>query len=133
MVEVYLKEGKLKNWLAVCDVDNTLSAGLALGLLLPQLSDEPWKGKETNYEEIRNKYKKKGYANVVPHLVIWNMIKPEYSAGHCREPEPGVTLLSGFSYKLLEFFLKNDGDIGPNHDLESAVSAPAYQILAVVD
>ncbi|KAM1031814.1 hypothetical protein ACFX2I_035459 [Malus domestica] len=45
MVEVYLKEGKLKNWLAVCDVDNTLSAGLALGLLLPQLSDEPWKGK----------------------------------------------------------------------------------------
>ncbi|CAN6545176.1 unnamed protein product [Malus baccata var. baccata] len=149
MVEVYLKEGKLKNWLAVCDVDNTLSAGLALGLLLPQLSDEPWKGKtlmksqdwtadfgkvfDTNYEEIRNKYKKKGYADVVPHLVIWNMIKPEYSAGHCREPEPGVTLLSGFSYKLLEFFLKNDGDIGPNHDLESAVSAPAYQILAVVD
>ncbi|TQE03458.1 hypothetical protein C1H46_010938 [Malus baccata] len=88
---------------------------------------------ETNYEEIRNKYKEKGYGDVVPHLVIWNMIKPEYSAGHCREPEPGVTLLSGLSYKLLEFFLKNDGDIGPNHDLESAVSAPAYQTLAVVD
>ncbi|KAM1792457.1 hypothetical protein FF2_035916 [Malus domestica] len=40
MVKVYLKQGKLKNWLAVCDVDNSLSAGLALGLLLPQLSDE---------------------------------------------------------------------------------------------
>ncbi|KAM1045234.1 hypothetical protein EV1_035864 [Malus domestica] len=191
IVEVYSKQGKLKNWLAVCDVDTTLSAGLALGLFLPQLSDEPWKGKvvaysknprlhsiqgedlnsrakfiqtliksqdwtadfgkvfdvileeavnanlkpdkmvkkvlalttckhfltgsnfsfwgETNYKEIRNKYKEKG------------------------EPEPGVTLLSGFSYKLLEFFFENDGDIGPNHVMEAAVSAPAYQTLAVVD
>ncbi|XP_050147234.1 uncharacterized protein LOC126622473 [Malus sylvestris] len=215
IVEVYSKQGKLKNWLAVCDVDTTLSAGLALGLFLPQLSDEPWKGKvvaysknprlhsiqgedlnsrakfmqtliksqdwtadfgkvfdvileeavnanlkpdkmvkkvlalttykhfltgsnfsfwgETNYKEIWNKYKEKGYGEVVPHLVIWNMIKPEYSAGHCREPEPGVTLLSGFSYKLLEFFFENDGDIGPNHVVEAAVSAPAYQTLAVVD
>ncbi|KAM1031815.1 hypothetical protein ACFX2I_035459 [Malus domestica] len=131
MVEVYLKEGKLKNWLAVCDVDNTLSAGLALGLLLPQLSDEPWKGKTL----IKSQDWTADFGKVfdVIQEVIWNMIKPEYSAGHCREPEPGVTLLSGFSYKLLEFFLKNDGDIGPNHDLESAVSAPAYQILAVVD
>ncbi|KAM1688617.1 hypothetical protein FF2_035869 [Malus domestica] len=51
MVEVYLKQGKLKNWLAVCDVDNTLSVGLALGLLLPQLSDEPWKGKVVAYSK----------------------------------------------------------------------------------
>ncbi|KAM2042791.1 hypothetical protein PS1_036530 [Malus domestica] len=61
------------------------------------------------------------------------MIKPEYSAGHCREPEPRVTLLSRFSYKLLESFFENYGDIGPNHVIEAAVSAPAYQTLAVVD
>ncbi|KAM1792450.1 hypothetical protein PS1_036545 [Malus domestica] len=51
IVEVYSKQGKLKNWLAVCDVDTTLSAGLALGLFLPQLSDESWKGKVVAYNK----------------------------------------------------------------------------------
>ncbi|KAM2042773.1 hypothetical protein ACFX16_036429 [Malus domestica] len=41
----YIKESIRIGWL--CDVDNTLSASLALGLLLLQLSDEPWKGKVT--------------------------------------------------------------------------------------
>ncbi|CAN6545926.1 unnamed protein product [Malus baccata var. baccata] len=37
MVEVYSKQGKLKNWLAVCDVDTTF--------------DEPWKGKVVAYSK----------------------------------------------------------------------------------
>ncbi|KAM1484557.1 hypothetical protein TB2_035681 [Malus domestica] len=38
----YINGSRRIGWL--CDVDNTLSASLALGLLLLQLSDEPWKG-----------------------------------------------------------------------------------------
>ncbi|KAB2637011.1 hypothetical protein D8674_027545 [Pyrus ussuriensis x Pyrus communis] len=160
MVEVYSKQGKLKNWLAtlIKSQDWTADFGKVFDVILEEAVNANLKPDkkvkkalalttykhfltgsnfsfwgETNYEEIRNKHKEKGYGDVVPHLVIWNMIKPEYSAGHCREPEPGVTLLSGFSYKLLESFFENDGDISPNHVMEAAVSAPAYQTLAVVD
>ncbi|ONI08354.1 hypothetical protein PRUPE_5G173400 [Prunus persica] len=53
MVEdVYSKQGKFKNWLAVCDVhpkfmddEVSLEVSIALGLLLSELSEEPWKGK----------------------------------------------------------------------------------------
>ncbi|KAI5329812.1 hypothetical protein L3X38_029209 [Prunus dulcis] len=53
MVEdVYSKQGKFKNWLAVCDVhlkfmddEDSLEVSIALGLLLSELSEEPWKGK----------------------------------------------------------------------------------------
>ncbi|KAL6175652.1 hypothetical protein ACLB2K_052291 [Fragaria x ananassa] len=50
MVEDMLKLGKMKNCLAVCDVSRSMSGNpmevcVALGLLVSELCDEPWKGK----------------------------------------------------------------------------------------
>ncbi|KAL9245121.1 hypothetical protein vseg_018809 [Gypsophila vaccaria] len=50
MVEDMSKEGKLSNCIAVCDVSGSMSGTpmevcVALGLLLSELSEEPWKGK----------------------------------------------------------------------------------------
>ncbi|PWA53663.1 hypothetical protein CTI12_AA442970 [Artemisia annua] len=49
MVNDLLKEGKLKNCIAVCDVSGSMSGTpmevcVALGLLVSELSEEPWKG-----------------------------------------------------------------------------------------
>ncbi|KAK2373876.1 hypothetical protein QL285_074880 [Trifolium repens] len=54
MVDDLLKKGKMRNCLAVCDVSRSMNGSLngasmqvsvALGLLVSELSDEPWKGK----------------------------------------------------------------------------------------
>ncbi|KAL6144819.1 hypothetical protein ACLB2K_055509 [Fragaria x ananassa] len=50
MVEDMLKLGKMKNCLAVCDVSGSMSGEpmevcVALGLLVSELCDQPWKGK----------------------------------------------------------------------------------------
>nr|GEX90574.1 hypothetical protein [Tanacetum cinerariifolium] len=49
MVDDLLKEGKLTNCIAVCDVSGSMSGTpmevcVALGLLVSELSEEPWKG-----------------------------------------------------------------------------------------
>ncbi|XP_050225383.1 uncharacterized protein LOC126674893, partial [Mercurialis annua] len=50
MVDDLLKKGKLKNCMAVCDVSGSMAGtpmevSVALGVLVSELSDEPWKGK----------------------------------------------------------------------------------------
>lgn len=50
MVDDMLKKGKMKNTLAVCDVSGSMygipmEVSVALGLLVSELSEEPWKGK----------------------------------------------------------------------------------------
>ncbi|XP_068304773.1 uncharacterized protein [Pyrus communis] len=50
MVDDLLKQGKMKNCLAVCDVSGSMNGtpmevSVALGLLVSELIDEPWKGK----------------------------------------------------------------------------------------
>ncbi|CAI0457895.1 unnamed protein product [Linum tenue] len=50
------KKGKLSNCLAVCDVSGSMSGTpmevcVALGLLVSELSEEPWKGKVITFSE----------------------------------------------------------------------------------
>ncbi|KAK2427140.1 hypothetical protein QL285_025739 [Trifolium repens] len=50
MVDDLLKKGKMRNCLAVCDVSGSMcgipmKVSVALGLLVSELCDEPWKGK----------------------------------------------------------------------------------------
>ncbi|KAK7307046.1 hypothetical protein VNO77_39760 [Canavalia gladiata] len=50
MVEDMLKKGKMRNCLAVCDVSGSMNGipmevSVALGLLVSELCEEPWKGK----------------------------------------------------------------------------------------
>lgn len=56
MVDDMVKEGKLKNCLAVCDVSGSMfgipmEVSVALGLLVSELSEEPWKGKVITFSE----------------------------------------------------------------------------------
>lgn len=235
MVEDMLKQGKMKNCLAVCDVSGSMCGTpmevcVALGLLLSELSGEPWKGKvitfshdpqlhliqgddlsskcefirrmewgsntdfqkvfdlllevavngnlkpehmikrifvfsdmefdeasassfwyprrwgwdtgsgreesgkwETDYEVIQRKFEEKGYGDVVPQIVFWNL-------RHSRSTpvsgsQKGVALLSGFSKNLMKLFLDEDGeiDISPDRIMEEAISGELYQKLVVID
>ncbi|PQP91738.1 hypothetical protein Pyn_06224 [Prunus yedoensis var. nudiflora] len=47
--------------------------------------------------------------------------------------QPGLTVLTGFSNKLFKLFLENDGEFGPEHVMEVAISGDEFQSLAVVD
>ncbi|CAI0457890.1 unnamed protein product [Linum tenue] len=56
VVEDMSKKGKLSNCLAVCDVSGSMSGTpmevcVALGLLVSELSEEPWKGKVITFSE----------------------------------------------------------------------------------
>jgi hypothetical protein len=56
MVDDLLKKGKMRNCLAVCDVSGSMNGipmevSVALGLLVSELSDEPWKGKVITFSE----------------------------------------------------------------------------------
>ncbi|PQQ00324.1 uncharacterized protein Pyn_14586 [Prunus yedoensis var. nudiflora] len=49
MDDVYKKQGRLNNCLAVCDAGASMS--VALGLFVSQLSQGPWEGKVVNYSQ----------------------------------------------------------------------------------
>ncbi|KAK3190317.1 hypothetical protein Dsin_029878 [Dipteronia sinensis] len=56
LVEDVSKKGKLKNCMAVCDVSGSMSGipmevCVALGILVSELSEEPWKGKVITFSE----------------------------------------------------------------------------------
>ncbi|MCI50746.1 plant/T31B5-30 protein, partial [Trifolium medium] len=56
IVDDLLKKGKMRNCLAVCDVSWSMygipmEVSVALGLLVSELSDEPWKGKVITFSE----------------------------------------------------------------------------------
>ncbi|OIW16581.1 hypothetical protein TanjilG_02787 [Lupinus angustifolius] len=56
MVDDLLKKGKMKNCIAVCDVSGSMcgdpmEVSVALGLLVSELSVEPWKGKVITFSE----------------------------------------------------------------------------------
>ncbi|PON98699.1 hypothetical protein TorRG33x02_055990 [Trema orientale] len=56
MVEDLSKKGKLSNCIAVCDVSGSMSGipmevSVALGLLVSELSEEPWKGKVITFSQ----------------------------------------------------------------------------------
>ncbi|TXG72301.1 hypothetical protein EZV62_000880 [Acer yangbiense] len=69
MVEDVSKKGKLKNCMAVCDVSGSMSGipmevCVALGILVSELSEEPWKGKVITFS-----------ANPQLHLVEGDSLK----------------------------------------------------------
>ncbi|CAA7039903.1 unnamed protein product [Microthlaspi erraticum] len=93
-------------------------------------------GWETDYQAIARKFREKGYGDVVPEIVFWNL-------RHSRStPVPasqkGVALVSGFSKNIMKMFLDNDGQVdsvmmGPMAVMESAISGEEYTKLVVID
>ncbi|VVA21287.1 PREDICTED: LOW QUALITY PROTEIN [Prunus dulcis] len=80
------------------------------------------------YNDIKSKFEDKGYGNVHWNLSEYNKNKPLIPY-----KQPGLTVLTGFSNKLLKLFLENDGEFGPEHVMEVAISGDEFQSLAVVD
>ncbi|PQQ00328.1 uncharacterized protein Pyn_14590 [Prunus yedoensis var. nudiflora] len=73
MVEdVYKKQGRLNNCLAVCDAGASVS--VALGLFVSELSQGPWEGKVVNYSQ-----------NPQLHLVRGEDLKSKFSFMHSLE------------------------------------------------
>ncbi|BFG38456.1 hypothetical protein CerSpe_247300 [Prunus speciosa] len=90
--------------------------------------DRCWK---TDYEAIQRKFKDNGYGDVVPQIVFWNVSNVIPTS--VRSIQQGVAMLCGFNTNLIKSFLDNDGEIGPDHVMEAAISDPGYQNLVVVD
>ncbi|BFG19794.1 hypothetical protein CerSpe_060680 [Prunus speciosa] len=88
---------------------------------------------ECIYNNIKSKFGDKGYGNVVPHFVLWNLSEYNKNKPVIPYKQPGLTVLTGFSNKLLKLFLENDGEFGPEHIMEVAISGDEFQSLAVVD
>lgn len=86
---------------------------------------------ESDYEAIQNKYKEKGYGDAVPQIVFWELEAWGTPVVPCRGP--GVATLGCFSNKLFKLFLDNNGELGPHHVMEAAISGKEYQNLVVVD
>lgn len=80
---------------------------------------------ESEYEAIQNKYKEKGYGDAVPQNKFWELEAWGTPVVPCRGP--------GFSNKLFKLFLDNNGEFGPHHAMEAAISSKEYQNLVVVD
>lgn len=65
MVQDLLEKGKLKNCIAVCDVSGSMSGTpmdvcVALGMLISELSEEPWKGRVITFSDNPQLHKIQG-------------------------------------------------------------------------
>ncbi|CAH2072869.1 unnamed protein product [Thlaspi arvense] len=89
------------------------------------------KGWETDYQAIARKYRKKGYGDVVPEIVFWNLRHSRSTP--VTASEKGVALVSGFSKNLIKMFLDNDGEIDPMKIMEAVISGAEYNKLVVID
>ncbi|MBA0762195.1 hypothetical protein Gotri_024737 [Gossypium trilobum] len=93
-----------------------------------QASMSPW---ETDYGVIVKKFTQRGYGDVIPQIVFWNLRHSR--ATPVPATQKGVALVSGFSKNLLKMFLDEDGDINPVAVMEAAISGEEYQKLVVLD
>ncbi|KAM1564722.1 hypothetical protein COP2_040233 [Malus domestica] len=86
----------------------------------------------TDYEAIQRKFKEKGYGDVVPHIVFWDLTGDKYvPVAWCTQH--GVTAMRGYSKDFVECFLDNDGVVGPDQVMEAVISDEQFQNLVVVD
>ncbi|XP_014519392.1 uncharacterized protein LOC106776448 [Vigna radiata var. radiata] len=93
-----------------------------------QASTNPW---ETDYQAITRKFGEKGFGDVVPQMIFWNL--RDSKATPVPATQKGVALLSGFSKNLLTLFLDKEGELNSVETMEAAISGSEYQKLAVLD
>jgi len=93
-----------------------------------QASCSPW---ETDYQIIARKFTEKGYGNVIPEIVFWNL--RDSRATPVPGTQKGVALVSGFSKNLMKLFLDGDGEISPEAVMKEAIAGEEYQKLVVLD
>ncbi|KAK3026312.1 hypothetical protein RJ639_041000 [Escallonia herrerae] len=84
MVDDLGKKGKLKNCLAIYDVSDKMAGAplevfVAVGLLISELSEEPWKGKLITFSEKPRLISVEEYKN---------LIEQHFSKLHGKAPWP---------------------------------------------
>ncbi|KAK9090030.1 hypothetical protein Sjap_023207 [Stephania japonica] len=141
MVEDLSKKGKLKNCIAVCYASGSMSGTpmnvcIALGLLTPFLSEDPWKNKvitfsqdpqlhpiqgdnlKSNVESIKrmswemNTDFQKVFDLILKVAVNWNL--RDSNATPVIAVQKGVALVSGFSKNMLKLFMEEGRDLNPD-------------------
>ncbi|PKI71405.1 hypothetical protein CRG98_008184 [Punica granatum] len=145
MVDDMLKAGKLKNCIVVCDVSCSMrgipiEVSVALGILVSELSKDPWKGKVITFGESPQLHLIEGDDQATKTKFVRNMdweATPTSRRDSRLTPvcmdQDGVALVSGFSKNLLKMFLNNDGQINQDSVMLDAISGEEYQKLVVVD
>ncbi|KAF3330370.1 hypothetical protein FCM35_KLT03724 [Carex littledalei] len=88
----------------------------------------PW---ETDYEVICQKFATRGYRDVVPEIVFWNL--RDSRSTPVKANQKGVALVSGFSKNLLKLFLDGKSAPTPEEVMMEAISGDEYQKLVVFD
>ncbi|KAK6781028.1 hypothetical protein RDI58_023212 [Solanum bulbocastanum] len=78
MVNDLAKKGKLTNCMAICDASGSMSGtpmevSVALGRLISQLSEEPWKGKLITFSKTQEFHVVKGEALIEKTQFITRM------------------------------------------------------------
>ena len=133
MVDDLAKKGKLKNSLAVCDVSGSMSGTpmevcVALGLLVSELSEEPWKGKVITFSE-----------NPELHIVTGSSLREKTQ--FVREMEWGMNTDFQIVFdRILEVAVENNltddqmiKRLFVFSDMLLAIKGEEYQKLAVYD
>ncbi|XP_078179375.1 uncharacterized protein LOC144573468 [Carex rostrata] len=92
------------------------------------ITPEPW---ETDYEVICQKFAARGYGDVVPEIVFWNLRDSRSTL--VKANQKGVALVSGFSKNLLKLFLEGKSSPSPEEVMMDAISGKEYQKLVVFD
>ncbi|KAH0738954.1 hypothetical protein KY290_037659 [Solanum tuberosum] len=161
MVNDLAKKGKLTNCMAICDVSGSMNGtpmevSVALGLLISQLSEEPWKGKLITFSKTPEFHVKvfdkilevamKGSLSeeqMIKRLFVFSDMEfdvastrpweTDYSATPVPSNEKGVALVSGYSKNLVSLFLEEGGILSPESVMMQAISGEEYEKLVVFD
>ncbi|KAJ1695333.1 hypothetical protein LUZ63_012031 [Rhynchospora breviuscula] len=90
-----------------------------------------YKSWETDYEVICKKFEAKGYGDVVPEIVFWNL--RDSTSTPVTANQKGVALVSGFSKNSLKIFLEGKSVPTPEEVMMEAISGEEYRKLIVFD
>ncbi|KAF6161517.1 hypothetical protein GIB67_009396 [Kingdonia uniflora] len=126
MVEDLSTKGKLKNCLAICAVSGSMygtpiKVSVALGLLISELSEDPWKGKLITFSQNPQLHKIEGddlfSKTEFVRQMHWDMSTnfQKNLRDSCFTPvlgkQKGVAQVSGFSKNMISLFLEGDENL----------------------
>ncbi|KAK4841571.1 hypothetical protein QYF36_006715 [Acer negundo] len=147
MVDDLSKEGKLWNCMAVWDVSPSMKGtpmevAVALGILVSELSEDPWKGKLITFSETPELQNVEGDDLKILEVAVEGNLKPEQMIKRLfvfsdmefdnASVNPWETDYQVIVRKYTE---KGEGDIDmdPEIVMEAAISGEEYQKLVVLD
>ncbi|KAL3506109.1 hypothetical protein ACH5RR_031491 [Cinchona calisaya] len=145
MVDDLAQKGKLTNCMATCDVSGSMSGipmevSVALGLLISELSENPWKGKLITFSANPQLHRIEGESLGEKTQFIRDMewgVNTDFQRNSVATPVPsdqeGVALVNEFSKNLVTLFLEEGGIMTPEAVMLQTISGEEYQKLVIYD